>query len=78
LFVRHDVGDPLAALLIDTAIAHTKADLELIDNATARFAPLAEQSAREAARTDAEQERAEEPEQESGQESGRALRGRGA
>jgi DNA-binding PadR family transcriptional regulator len=46
---RSHVGDPLVALLIDAAVAHTKADLELIDNATARLAPLAEHSVREAA-----------------------------
>ncbi|WP_431961203.1 PadR family transcriptional regulator [Actinacidiphila sp. bgisy160] len=38
---RVHAGDPLVALLIDAAIAHTKADLELVDTATHRLAPLA-------------------------------------
>ncbi|WP_055588246.1 PadR family transcriptional regulator [Peterkaempfera griseoplana] len=37
---RGHADDPLVALLIDAAIAHTKADLELVDSATGRLAPL--------------------------------------
>ena len=32
--------DPLVALLLDAAIAHTKADLELLDTAPARLADI--------------------------------------
>ncbi|MDX3074934.1 PadR family transcriptional regulator [Streptomyces sp. MI02-7b] len=39
---RNHADDPLVALLIDAAIAHTKADLELIDNAVGRLAALAD------------------------------------
>lgn len=42
---RSHVGDPLVALLIDAAIAHTKADLELIDSAAQRLAPMAARAA---------------------------------
>jgi DNA-binding PadR family transcriptional regulator len=38
---RAHTGDPLVALLIDAAIAHTKADLDLIDGAVQRLAPQA-------------------------------------
>ncbi|MEW2520651.1 PadR family transcriptional regulator [Actinacidiphila alni] len=38
---RAHTGDPLVALLIDAAIAHTKADLELIESAERRLAPQA-------------------------------------
>jgi DNA-binding PadR family transcriptional regulator len=38
---RRHAGDPLVALLIDAAIAHTKADLELLDSATVRLAGVA-------------------------------------
>ncbi|MGW3247390.1 PadR family transcriptional regulator [Streptomyces sp. NPDC001070] len=37
---RGHTDDPLVALLIDAAIAHTKADLELVDSAVQRLAPL--------------------------------------
>lgn len=37
--------DPLVALLIDAAIAHTKTDLQLVDTATERLAPLARPAA---------------------------------
>jgi DNA-binding PadR family transcriptional regulator len=33
--------DPLVALLIDAAIAHTKADLQVVDSAADRLAPIA-------------------------------------
>lgn len=46
---RSHAGDPLVALLIDAAIAHTKADLQLVDSAPDRLAPLAERAARSAA-----------------------------
>ncbi|MYS18694.1 transcriptional regulator, PadR family [Streptomyces sp. DvalAA-14] len=42
---RSHTGDPLVALLIDAAIAHTKADLELVDTAGRRLTPLAENGA---------------------------------
>ena len=35
---REHSGDPMVALLIDAAIAHTKADLELLDTAPGRLA----------------------------------------
>ncbi|MEU4091697.1 PadR family transcriptional regulator [Streptomyces sp. NPDC026673] len=38
---RGHTDDPLVALLIDAAIAHTKADLELVDSAAQRLEPLA-------------------------------------
>ena len=38
---RTHTDDPLVSLLIDAAIAHTKADLELVESAPARLAPLA-------------------------------------
>lgn len=38
---REHAGDPVVALLIDAAIAHTKADLDLLDAAPARLAPVA-------------------------------------
>ncbi|MEU5593004.1 PadR family transcriptional regulator [Streptomyces sp. NPDC020298] len=43
---RSHLDDPLVALLIDAAIAHTKADLEIVDSAAARLAPVAERAAR--------------------------------
>ncbi|MFF3564983.1 helix-turn-helix transcriptional regulator [Streptomyces sp. NPDC002574] len=60
---RTHTDDPLVALLIDAAIAHTKADLELIDNAAHRLASLA-----------ASGERAEPRAEEDGQEAVRRLR----
>ncbi|MFF4364323.1 PadR family transcriptional regulator [Streptomyces sp. NPDC001604] len=39
---RTQADDPLVSLLIDGAIAHTKADLELLDTATQRLAPIAQ------------------------------------
>ncbi|MFC5199993.1 hypothetical protein [Streptomyces kaempferi] len=39
--VRTDAGEPLVALLIDAAIAHTKADLGLLDSAERHLSPLA-------------------------------------
>jgi DNA-binding PadR family transcriptional regulator len=39
---REHSGDPMVALLMDAAIAHTKADLELVDSAAHRLAPVAE------------------------------------
>ncbi|WP_128381996.1 PadR family transcriptional regulator [Streptomyces cavernae] len=38
---RSHTGDPLVALLIDAAIAHTRADLELVEGAADRLAPIA-------------------------------------
>ena len=38
---RTHTDDPLVSLLIDAAIAHTKADLELVESAPARLALLA-------------------------------------
>jgi hypothetical protein len=38
---REHSSDPMVALLIDAAIAHTKADLELIDTAPQRLAAVA-------------------------------------
>jgi hypothetical protein len=49
---RCHVGDPLVALLIEAAIAHTKADLELVESAAQRLAPLAERNARGAVRAE--------------------------
>jgi DNA-binding PadR family transcriptional regulator len=37
---RSHAGDPLVSLLIDAAIAHTKADLELVESAPDRLAAL--------------------------------------
>lgn len=37
---RTHTDDPLVSLLIDAAIAHTKADLALVDSATDRLAPV--------------------------------------
>jgi DNA-binding PadR family transcriptional regulator len=48
---RTQADDPLVTLLIDAAIAHTKADLELVDTATRRLASLAERNAGAASRT---------------------------
>lgn len=39
---RTRADDPLVSLLIDGAIAHTKADLELLDTAAQRLAPITE------------------------------------
>ncbi|QIY60365.1 hypothetical protein HEP85_06570 [Streptomyces sp. RPA4-2] len=39
--VRTVAGEPLVALLIDAAIAHTKADLGLLDSAERHLSPLA-------------------------------------
>jgi hypothetical protein len=47
------------ALLIDAAIAHTKADLQLVEGAAERLAPLGEGSARAATRADAPDQAAE-------------------
>ncbi|MGW4637929.1 PadR family transcriptional regulator [Sphaerisporangium sp. NPDC004334] len=41
---RENAADPLVALLVDAAIAHTKADLQVIDGAERRLAPLAGQA----------------------------------
>lgn len=49
---RSHAADPLVSLLIDAAIAHTKADLELVDTAAQRLAPLAERSAGARSRAD--------------------------
>ncbi|MER6369120.1 PadR family transcriptional regulator [Streptomyces mirabilis] len=38
---RAHAAEPLVAVLIDAAIAHTKADLGLLDSASAHLAPLA-------------------------------------
>ena len=50
---RSHVGDPLVALLIEAAIAHTKADLELVESAAQRLASLAERNAHGVVRADA-------------------------
>jgi DNA-binding PadR family transcriptional regulator len=42
---RSHTSEPLVALLIEAAIAHTKADLELVDSAARHLAPLAERNA---------------------------------
>ncbi|MFC4534558.1 PadR family transcriptional regulator [Sphaerisporangium dianthi] len=41
---RDNAADPLVALLVDAAIAHTKADLQVIDSAEQRLASLAGQA----------------------------------
>ncbi|MET7338197.1 PadR family transcriptional regulator [Nonomuraea sp. NPDC005650] len=41
---RENDADPLVALLIDAAIAHIKADLQVIEAAEQRLTPLAEQA----------------------------------
>jgi DNA-binding PadR family transcriptional regulator len=46
---RTHTDDPLVSLLIDAAIVHTKADLELVDSAPARLASLAAAAAPAAA-----------------------------
>jgi DNA-binding PadR family transcriptional regulator len=38
---REHAGDPMVALLIDAAVAHTKADLEIVDSAESRLADVA-------------------------------------
>lgn len=38
---RTHTGDPLVSLLLDAAIGHTKADLELVEGAAERLAPAA-------------------------------------
>ncbi|MEU0383083.1 hypothetical protein [Streptomyces chartreusis] len=38
---RTHTGDPLVSLLLDAAIGHTKADLELVEGAAERLAPVA-------------------------------------
>ncbi|WP_248963262.1 helix-turn-helix transcriptional regulator [Sphaerisporangium perillae] len=43
---RREQADPLVAVLIDAAIAHTKADLEVVSAAEMRLAELAERSGR--------------------------------
>ncbi|MGW2047345.1 PadR family transcriptional regulator [Streptomyces sp. NPDC001858] len=43
---RTHAGDPLISLLLDAAIGHTKADLELVEGAAERLAPVAETAAR--------------------------------
>lgn len=55
---RTHTDDPLVALLIDAAITHTKADLELVDNAAHRLTPLI--NARPAAGADASPSRSAE------------------
>lgn len=45
-------GEPLVALLIDAAIAHTKADLQVVDSATERLAPIT-QARKDASRAQA-------------------------
>jgi DNA-binding PadR family transcriptional regulator len=47
---REHSADPMVALLIDTAIAHTKADLELLDSAPQRLAAAAGSAAAEEVR----------------------------
>ncbi|MFG3296965.1 PadR family transcriptional regulator [Streptomyces sp. NPDC048179] len=49
---RAHTDDPLIALLIDAAIAHTKADLQLLDNADRHLAPLTAAQADSVARAD--------------------------
>lgn len=56
---RSHTGAPLVALLIDAAIAHTKADLQLVEGAAERLAPLGEGSARAATRADVPDQAAE-------------------
>jgi DNA-binding PadR family transcriptional regulator len=51
---RESATDPLVALLIDAAIAHIKADLQVIEAAEQRLAPLAEQASGTIAAEDAE------------------------
>ncbi|MEU9396522.1 PadR family transcriptional regulator [Streptomyces sp. NPDC048324] len=41
---RTRADDPLVTLLIDAAIAHTKADLELLDTAAQRLAPITDRA----------------------------------
>ncbi|MDC2961021.1 hypothetical protein [Streptomyces gilvifuscus] len=41
---RTRADDPLVTLLIDAAIAHTKADLELLGTAAQRLAPITERT----------------------------------
>lgn len=38
---REHAGDPMVALLIDAAVAHTKADLQIVDSAESRLAEVA-------------------------------------
>ncbi|GAA2744018.1 PadR family transcriptional regulator [Kitasatospora cinereorecta] len=38
---REHAADPMVALLIDAAVAHTKADLEIVDSAESRLAEVA-------------------------------------
>lgn len=38
---REHSADPMVALLIDAAVAHTKADLEIVDSAESRLAEVA-------------------------------------
>ncbi|WNM30211.1 PadR family transcriptional regulator [Streptomyces sp. Li-HN-5-11] len=49
---RTHANDPLVALLIEAAIAHTKADLNLVDTAAERLSPLAERNAAAEERTE--------------------------
>jgi DNA-binding PadR family transcriptional regulator len=67
---RSHMGDPLVALLIEAAIAHTKADLELVDSAAGRLTPLAERDVCDPAGADTHERHEEVHEQ--------ALRERGA
>ncbi|MEV1177652.1 PadR family transcriptional regulator [Nonomuraea sp. NPDC049784] len=43
---RESESDPLVALLVDAAVAHIKADLEVVEGAERRLAGLAEQATR--------------------------------
>ncbi|WP_128374562.1 PadR family transcriptional regulator [Streptomyces cavernae] len=52
---RSHTGDPLVSLLIDAAIAHTRADLELVEGAADRLAPLAGSRVRARPRADPHQ-----------------------
>ncbi|WP_084713657.1 PadR family transcriptional regulator [Streptacidiphilus rugosus] len=43
---REHAGDPMVALLIDAAVAHTKADLEIVESAVSRLADAAREAGR--------------------------------
>ncbi|MFD3454557.1 PadR family transcriptional regulator [Streptomyces sp. NPDC058691] len=58
---RGHADDPLVALLIDAAIAHTKADLELVDSAAQRLAPLTRRGAHATAQDQPEHRREDPP-----------------
>ena len=54
---RSHTGDPLVALLMDAAVAHTRADLELVEGAAELLAPIAGSGTRSAATAAAAEER---------------------